>query len=235
LEKYFFKISSYFFNNKQYFELSATLVKTNFIFSQKTLNVLKILSSEILAEENMEELENLKIIFERNINLNDPEIKKFHKITHYQILKFQIKEYKNKFPTLFYNLNLSLIKYGNIIKLDLVLLDLIKFKEKNDGNIFHFTNLYLELFDIIQFGGELPTERENLVFLDFPLNEAYLSANNLISISEKEELVKWMEAKSIDKNYNKNLSFFNCVKCHDSIFEVIFILNSIANIGEFNM
>lgn len=93
--KYFIKISSIYFNNKQYLDLALMIIRIDYVFNNKTLSILKTLALEILAEENLEELENLKIIFGKNENIYiresgdlKLELERLHKITHYQVLKF---------------------------------------------------------------------------------------------------------------------------------------------------
>lgn len=140
--KYFFKISSLYFTNKQYVELCQIIIKSEIQFNNKSVNILKNLSLEILAEENMEELENLKFVLEKkesNYNtledINIDEINRYHRITHYQYMKLILKEYENKFPNILYNLCLCVLQYGDIIKLDLALYDAVKICRKLVYNI----------------------------------------------------------------------------------------------------
>ena len=223
--KYFIKISSFYFNNKQYLELCLLTLRLAPVFNNKTINILKTLSLEILAEENLEELENLKSIFEKkednylSLLESKVELERLHKITHYQLLKFIAHE--KKLNELYYCLSISLLQYGDIIKLDLALLDAVKIsnKLKLNGNASVFTNAYLDLFEFIQYGGDIEDNSE-LKSANVSLRDAYLSANNIISLGEKEELNKWVVAKSVDKAFEKNLIKVQCVKCKSDLFEV---------------
>ncbi len=225
--KYFIKISSIYFNNKQYLELALMIIRIDSVFNNKTLSILKTLALEILAEENLDELENLKIIFGKNENIYiresgdlKLELERLHKITHYQVLKFQIKEYENKFNELYYCLCLCVLQYGDIIKLDLAFLDAIKICNirKMNGNSFAFTNAYLDLFECIQYAGN-PEDDQELKSAGIIMKNCYLSANNLMSVTEKEDLNKWVLSKSVDKNFEKKLIKIPCLKCNFENFE----------------
>ena len=135
--KIFLQISNEFFNQKNFYEFCNLLIKVDFNLSNKTIFILKNLSLEILAEENLDELENLKILLDKRFkNFTDPsivnsseessELIRLHKITNFQNIKINLNNYVSKFKDLFYNLSLCLLQYGDILNLDKILVDVIK-------------------------------------------------------------------------------------------------------------
>ena len=57
------------------------------------------------------------------------------------------------------------------------------------------------------------------------MKNLFLSANNIISPSEKEELNKWVLEKVVDKSFEKILKTVECVQCKKLIFEVNRLIN----------
>lgn len=98
-----------------------------------------------------------------------------------------------------------------------------------NGNAFIFINRYLDLYESIEYGGQVDEDKDLLVkqlnFIiqntNIPQKDVYLSAKNIIGPLQKEELHKWILEKTLDKGLDKKLSTVNCKKCGESMFEVI--------------
>jgi len=135
--KVFIEMANVFFNNKNFLEFCFLLNKTDINLTKKTIFILKNLSMEILAEENIEEIDNLKLLMNKRFkNFSDPsvvnsteessELIRLHKISHFQNVKLNLINYISKFRDLYYSLNLSLLQYGDVLSLDKILLEIIK-------------------------------------------------------------------------------------------------------------
>jgi len=146
--KIFLQISNEFFNKKKFYEFCILLNKVDFNLSNKTIFILKNLTLEILAEENIDEIENLKLLLDKRFkNFTDPsivnsseessELIRLHKITNFQNIKLNLNNYVSKFKDLFYHLSLCLLQYGDILNMDKILIDVIKIA-KNIVNNFKF-------------------------------------------------------------------------------------------------
>jgi hypothetical protein len=133
----FVQMANVFFSNKNYLEFCILLNKIDFNLTKKTIFVLKNLSMEILAEENLDEIENLKLLMDKKFkNFSDPsvinsaeesaELIRLHKISHYQNVKLNLTNYISKFKDLYYSLNLSLLQYGEVLNLDKIILEVVK-------------------------------------------------------------------------------------------------------------
>ncbi len=145
--KTFIQIANVYFNNKDFLQYSFLLNKTDINFTKKTIFVLKNLSMEILAEENLDEIENLKSLMDKRFkNFNDPsvvnspeessELIRLQKISHFQNIKLNLSNYISKFKNLFYVLNLSLLQYGDVLSMDKIILEIIKISKHSVKTLF---------------------------------------------------------------------------------------------------
>jgi len=151
----FVQIANVFFNNKNYLDFCFLLNKTDINLTKKTIFVLKNLSMEILAEENLDEIVNLKLLMDRRCkNFSDPsqinspeessELIRLHKISHFQNVKLNLSGYISKFNDLYFTLNMSLLQYGDVLNLDRIILEIVKLG-KEAVSIFIYILLIIHL------------------------------------------------------------------------------------------
>ena len=147
-QNYFYSILSILFNNKKYcgaceFILICYNVNKDNISSKiKLKEVIVSLSYEILAEDVFNELELLKFIFtkykdhlidkdnvksiEDTNEIDKNQINRFLNASHFQFIKYLISPYKEKFSFVYYKANLTLLRFCNIVRTDIVILDLYR-------------------------------------------------------------------------------------------------------------
>jgi intraflagellar transport protein 172 len=229
--KFLIEVVKKFLGDKNLAGAADFLAKHKTPIYKNNLDLYKVLALEILAEENLEELKALKDMLGSAV-AQLPEHKEFqtefknlsrlHKIAYYQFMKFTIKQRKDNFPKTYYRVCLAVLAFGDIIKLDLALLDagLVCRDIGLKGSAFILFNRYIEYYELIE--GEINKIDEENEFLDTEINntmDAYRSETNIVSPEKKKEIHEWVIKASIDNNITKSLNRKPCLKCNKSIFE----------------
>lgn len=230
---YFIKICSILFNKKNFFHLCEFILTVDLNESDLSLKIseiIKSLSYEILAEENLPELEMLKFLYTKFYELikkivqaeNPDEIFEYetlNKVSHYQYFKYYLKDYISKgdrFKPLiepYSKICLSMLRYGDIVKFDVAVYDcFISNKENKD----FFRLKYIQLHNLIK------NEEKHLEKLAFgklnvvtDVNRFFLSKDPYLDDNSFSSMIN--ENKSIS-NINEdrlNLEKIKCLKCKE--------------------
>jgi len=194
--------------------------KNNLIFYSK-------LALEILAEENLNEIGNLKemlAVVLRNLKDNDESRNEFirlQKITHYQFIKLTCKIDKPSYKDCYWRLCLSVLIYGDIIKFDLALLDAGQIcKEKGfKGNSFILLNRYLDAYESIEDTNYKLEDEPELADTEIPFQNVFMSESNLVDEKQKQDIHDWIVKSNVDKSFEKTLKRIKCINCPKEIFE----------------
>jgi len=130
---YIIKIASAFINEKNLAGCAEFLLRHEIPITKNILILVENLAMEILAEENPDELDNLKYLLKfiiRGVSAFGTEfesqainLSRLLLISHYQYNKTKLRTNKSKFPNIYYKLCLSLLRYGDVIKMDICLLE----------------------------------------------------------------------------------------------------------------
>jgi intraflagellar transport protein 172 len=229
--KFLIAIVKKFLGDKNLAGAADFLAKHRTPIYKNNLDLYKVLALEILAEENSEELKALKEMLSSAV-AQLPEYKehaaefknlsRLHKIAYYQFLKFTIRPRKDNFPKTYYRICLSVLAFGDIIKLDLALLDagLVCRDIGSKGNAFILLNRYIDYYELI--GGETNKIDEETELLDTDIMntaDAYRSEENIVTPEKKKEIHDWVVKTSIDKSVVKSLNRVPCAKCNKNLFE----------------
>jgi intraflagellar transport protein 172 len=194
------------------------------------LELYRELALEILAEENIEELKSLKDMLMCVVKQLEeyPEFKeeyrnlsRIQKIAYYQYIKFLIKSKKESFPKTYYRVCLAVLSFGDIIKLDLALLDAGNICKDIGlkGNGFILLNRYLDMYEVIEDPSVKLEEESELKDTEITQVDPFRSEANIITASQKEELHEWIVKTSVDKGVTKTLNRRPCPKCSKGTFE----------------
>lgn len=194
------------------------------------LELYRELALEILAEENIDELKSLKDMLICVVKqLQDyaefkeefKNLSRIHRIAYYQFIKFSIKSKKENFPKTYYRVCLSVLSFGDIIKLDLALLDSGNICKDIGlkGNGFILLNRYLDMYEVIEDPSVKLEEESELKDTEITQIDPFRSEANITTPSQKEEIHEWIVKTSVDKGVSKNLNRKPCPKCSKPVFE----------------
>lgn len=201
-DTYFIKICSVLFSNKKFFELCEFLLRVKFDINDQILNLLKSVTYEILAEENLEELEVLKFVFTKySISIQtfmvtnkvdidfQNEINSLSQTSHYQFMKYLIKPYKNRLERTYQRLCLTMLKFSNIIKYDVALYDLYcnYLEENNNENAYYIGKKYVTAYMAIENNNLIEDE---FIGFDFINSNFFMSKENLLSKEKFGQLIQ---------------------------------------------
>jgi intraflagellar transport protein 172 len=194
------------------------------------LELYKELALEILAEENLDELKSLKDML-ICVSKQLPEYEEFkdigkilnrlQKIAYYQFIKFSIKQKKDGFSKTYFRVCLAVLAFGDIIKLDLALLDAGNACREvgSKANGFILLNRYLDMYEVIEDPSIKLEEESELKDTEITQIDPFRSEANIISPSQKEEIHEWIVKTSVDKGLTKSLNRRPCPKCGKNVFE----------------
>lgn len=136
-------------------------------------------------------------------------------------MKLTCKNNQANFKKTYFRLCLSVLSYGDIIKLDLALLDagLICRELGFKGNAFILLNRYLDIYEVIEDNSNKLEEEGELKDTEIPQVDVYMSESNIINAQTKKDIHDWIVKANIDKSFEKTLSRKACLKCNKNIFE----------------
>jgi len=230
MNKYIILVVKKFLENKNLSGAVDILTKNKTPIYKYNLDLYGELALEILAEENLDELRALKDMLHSAVKLlpeypefvqESKKLSRLHLISYYQFNKFSIKPRKELFPQTYYRLCLSVLAYGEEIKMDLALLDAGLACREMDlkSNAFVLLNRYLDFYELIEDPSiKLEEEKE---FSDTHITQVnpYRSDVNIISPDKKEEIRHWIVSNIVDKSFEKSLTRKPCPKCGKNIFD----------------
>lgn len=228
--KYLINIVKKFLVDKNLSGAADFLAKYHTPIYKYNLDLYKELAEEILAEENLDELRSLKdmlfcclkqLVNHEEFTNELKHLARLHKIAYYQFLKFTMKQNPQNFPKSYYLICMCVLSYGDIIKLDLGLLDAgVAARDANEkANAFILLNRYIDLYEIIEDPNvKLEFEKE-FEDTEIPQSDIFRSEVNILSHEKKEELLTWIVKASVDKNLEKRLTRRECPKCKKKSFE----------------
>ena len=136
-------------------------------------------------------------------------------------MKLTCKINQPSYKKTYYRLCLSVLSYGDIIKLDLALLDagLICRELGLKGNAFILLNRYLDIYEVIEDNSNKLDEEAELKDTEIPQVDVYMSESNIINAQTKKESHEWIVKANIDKSFENTLNRKPCLKCNKNIFE----------------
>ena len=136
-------------------------------------------------------------------------------------MKLTCKSNQSNYKKTYYRLCLSPLSYGDIIKLDLALLDsgLICRELGLKGNAFILLNRYLDIYEVIDDNSNKLDEEAELKDTEIPQVDVYMSESNIITAQTKKDIHEWIVKANIDKSFEKALNRKPCLKCNKNIFE----------------
>ena len=130
--KFLILIVKKFLGEKNLAGAAVFLEKNNTPIYKYNLELYKELALEILAEENIDELKNLKgmlssvmknLEYYQEFPQETESLTRLHKVAYLQYMKFTMKQRKAEFPKSYYKICLAILAFGDIVKLDLALYD----------------------------------------------------------------------------------------------------------------
>jgi hypothetical protein len=148
-------------------------------------------------------------------------LSRLHRISYYQHIKFTIKPKKDNFVKTYYRVCIAVLSFGDIIKLDLALLDagLVCREIGQKGNGFILLNRYLDFYEVIDDPSNKLEDESEFKDTEIPQTDPFRSEANIITPDKKEEIHEWIVKASVDKGIIKSLNRRLCPKCSKNIFE----------------